>query len=249
MDYDEFLEDHGAPGEMRAVSEGEIARAQGRLPPSLIDFWREHGIGTYADSHLRLCTPDLFDPILDRLLANVPHLRGRLAAFAYFATGQIYLWHPSARLFVLYLPEAWIDDQTSHRETDPVPHDLAETYAAAGVSMPEDAASIFLEQRGRPEDIWTILYHEAWPENFSNDLGDDGAPLPAGLKSLLGSLQEGKIYAPKARDMPNVAASFEVVGVNEFLRRLPETVTISRMVEHDGFRESIEETYQVGSGP
>jgi hypothetical protein len=245
---EEFLTAFGPPHNADIVSTDVAARARDRLPESLINFWLEYGIGSYADDTLFLCTPDLFDPVVDRLLANVPELRGRLAAFAYTAFGDVLLWHVSQRDFILYLQFAIFDDQTSRQETDPVPDNLIELYRSAGVEPPIDATLQYLENRRRPANLWNRLMGYASTSDIDHELDDDGQPLLRSLTTIHGPLNKDEVYSrrPDPEGFENVAASYLRQSLRDLFGTLPSTVKVSHAVEVNGAQEIITTEYLAG---
>lgn len=247
MSAEEFLRIAGRPENVRSVTSEEIKSALGRIPDELLEFYVNNGIGSYARELFWLCMPSIIDPILDKLLIHIPELRGRLAAFAYDAKGVIYLWHMAGRHYVLYLPFGAIDDQTSRRETAPVPYDLADLFRAAGLEYGPEAEAEFLATRNTPEDIWSILLSGASIENYASDLGEELQSLPFALKEKLGALEYGEIYCRIPDRAENAPASFERMKLVDSIRLLPESTTISRAIEKDGAQVIIETAFPNGS--
>jgi GAD-like domain len=243
MSAEEFYSKYGKPNNSQIVPDSEVLSARGRLPVDLIDFWTEHGIGSYANDLFWLCTPSLLQPVLDSILANVPHLSGQVAAFAYDAKGVVHLWHTSGRHYVLFLPFGVIDDQTSRRETAPVPYDLADIYRAAGIEMGPGAVESYLASRNTPEEIWSILYGSASLETYKQDLGEDLRPLPAALKAAHGTLRYGEIYCRMPGKLENKPASFERIHLLDTIPLLPDQITVSHAVEKDGQQDIVELHY------
>ena len=73
MSVDDFYKTYGQPENFETVPNNEVVSARGRLPDDLIDFWVKYGIGSYANGLFWLCIPSLIDPLLDRILLNVPN--------------------------------------------------------------------------------------------------------------------------------------------------------------------------------
>lgn len=247
MSLEEFLVTYGLPHEARRVGDDEVEYSTERLPETLLDFWRQNGVGSYASGSYWLCTPALFDPLLDVVLENVPDLKGNLAAFGYRGTGQVDLWHRDNQWFVLLLPFAWVIDETSRNQTAPVPYDLADLYQAAGVPMPDNAAEQFLAGRNEPENIWSVLFGAASTDSYKNDIGDDGEELPSSLKMLHGDLEPGEFYCRDPEQLENVARSYKKMPVRDVIRLLPNVVTIERMIEADGIQQSITTIFPIGN--
>lgn len=216
MTADEFLAEFGPPSAAQPV---DPARAQGfadRVPADLIAFWTRHGIGAYAGGFYHLCTPDRFDALLARLLAHAPVPPGRLAAIGCSAFGTLDLWQadpeaaPDAggRHLTLELPYLALDDQTSRRVTAPVPHDVAELYALAGVPMPDDPAEVARAMALPPPTVWEALAIGASAETYRDFRGDDGRPLPAAVLRRLGPAGPDAFYWPVPGATAMLAGAF-----------------------------------------
>jgi GAD-like domain len=247
---EEFLASFGPPDNTIPVATTVASQTRGRLPDSLIDFWTEYGVGSYAEGTLFLCTPDLFDPIIEHLLTNVPELRGLLAAFAYTAFGDVLLWHVAQRDYILYLQFATFDDQTSRQETDPVPSDINEIYRSAGVEPPADATSRYLANRSRPADLWERLAAYASTFGIDHELGDDGQPLLKALKSMHGSLDKEEVYTrlQMQEGFENVAASYVRRPLSEVFKDVPAIVKIVQAIELNGAQQIVTTEYRAGGG-
>lgn len=248
----EFLNAHGPPRNAAPVAANDIAAARGRLPDDLLAFWSQHGIGSYARGQYWLCHPKTFDGALDALLANVPDLRGELAAFGYMSTGQVYLWHRVGRHFSLLLPFGAFDDMTSRTETAPIPHDVVELFSQAGAKMSlAEAEATYLAARKSLTNPWHVLLGSAFSDGYLMNIGDDGRSLPAALKRLHGPLRRGEIYCRKTgpEGFDNLAPSYERLPLPEVFRRLPPTVMISHTVEGEAFPETITREFPAGEMP
>jgi hypothetical protein len=204
MTSDEFLDIFGPPSAAQPVDPLRAQCFAGRVPADLIAFWTRHGIGAYAGGFYHLCTPDRFDALLARLLAHAPVPPGHLAAVGCTAFGTLDLWQadPGAaegaggRHLTLLLPYLALDDQTSRRVTAPVPHDVAELYALAGVPMPDDPDEVARAMALPPPTVWEALATGASDETWEEFRGDDGRPLPAAVMRRLGPAGPEAFYWP-----------------------------------------------------
>lgn len=241
--FRDFLDAYGTPQNPEPVTEQDIEA--GRLPSQFVTFLADYGTGSYARRNYWLCHPRQFDDVLDTLLSNVPDLRGKLAAFGYSSTGAVDLWHCDGRHFSLLLPFGVIDDQTSRRQTAPIPYDFAELYRNAGVDTPGDPEAIFRAARKAPEDIWSILFSAASGDGYKYNIGDDGRSLPAALRRLHGPLEKGEIYCRMTGQagFANLAQSYERLPLTESFRRLPMTVTISQTIDAEPAPKTISQQH------
>ena len=243
-----FLASYGPPREAVRLTEEELASASGRVPDDLIAFWSEHGVGSFATGLFWLCRPALFDPVLDALLLNVPDLRGKLTAIGYSATGDVTLWHREARLFSLLLPHGVFLDQTSVRESAPVPYDVDDLFASAGLQAPPEPAEWYRTLLQGPECIWRVLTSATSADTYRHEIGEDGRSLHAALRRLHGPLGRDEIYCRKTgdADFDNLAPSYERLPLAGVFRRLPPKVWVSRTVPAEPFPDAVTDEYEAG---
>ncbi len=243
MSVAEFLDARGAPRLARQVSEADATSSAGRLPGDLINFWRETGVGYYANRNYWLCTPMLFDGLLGDVFAGVPGLKPEdLAAFGYSSLGTIDLWHREGRHFTFSLDVGLLMDLTSRTRTEPPPHDLANLYASAGVEMPENAVEQFLQTRSRPEDIWMILLTATSADTHRTAFDDMGKALIQ-LRRALGDLAEGEIYFRHGDAVANTAGSYKKLTIAGATARMPQEIRYSFATEVEGSQQIIEQTF------
>jgi hypothetical protein len=246
MNKQKFLEEYGAPVRNNSVGRGFAESFRSRVPDELIRFWLEYGVGTYAGGFYRLCTPDLFDPFLSWILANTPSLNGKLAAIGYSTFGVIDLCHVDGRQFNLIAQFASFDDQSSRRETEPVPYDVAELYALAGTKMPDDPEEVARQMKLGPLTVWDALSTGASEETYRNYFGDDDRPLPAEVERLLGPVGANEVYLRRGVSGENVAPSYEKVAIDDLPNHiLVHEVQVNRFVQVDGLQQVETETFLI----
>lgn len=64
---DDILANKGPLLDQTPVAPDVIAAWEGILPPIVLDFWRNHGIGTLQGGLMRLCLPGDFDGLLSQI--------------------------------------------------------------------------------------------------------------------------------------------------------------------------------------
>ena len=149
----------------------------------------------------------------------------------------------SGRHYVLLLPFGAIDDQTSRKETAPVPYDLADLYRAAGIEFGPDAIGNYLADRNTPEEIWSVVFGLASRETYNEDLENDLRPLPDALKFTHGRLHYGEFYCRIPERLENISTSFRKMNFVDCISILPERITVSHAVEDDGQQRIVEQYY------
>ncbi len=220
MDSQEFLEVFGPPKDNRPIDPSLAERYRDLVPDELVDLWVAHGTGSYASGFYRLCTPDLFHPVLSSLLLAAPTLYGKLHAVGYSAFGIIDLWHEAGRHFSFDIQFASLTDRSSYRESEPPPHDMAELYALAGVEMPDDHEEAARRIAPGQLTVWDELAVGASIETYRNYIGDDEKQLPKEVEHFLGKPQENQMFLLRDAGLPNVAQSYARVDLSDILQHI-----------------------------
>jgi len=243
MPIDDFMQRRGAPRQPRTVSGDECKESEGRVPDELIDFWKVHGVGCYADTMYRMCTPPYFDEIFQVALGqDASRFIEDFSAFGYSSLATVDLWHKAGRHFTLSLDAGLLMDVTSRDRTAAPPCDLEDMYRLAGLAMPENAREIFIAGRDVPEDIGAVLMSVTSDDNYRFVDDDLGLPLLPQLRKLHGELVEGEVYFRSHRDAPNLARHYLRTSVAEAVMRMPRPLIHAYAVEVEGMQE-IRETW------
>lgn len=97
---DSVLSRMGPLGDARPVDEGTLQVWTGTLPDILIDFWRNHGLGTLQGGLMRLCLPEDFDGLLSQIFhADTDFSHKDCHVIGYGAFGTLIVW--SARHWIV----------------------------------------------------------------------------------------------------------------------------------------------------
>ncbi|MCU0909724.1 MAG: hypothetical protein MUF73_20435, partial [Rhodobacteraceae bacterium] len=123
---------------------------------------------------------------------------------------------------------------TSRRVTAPVPHDVAELYALAGVPMPDDPAEVARAMALPPPTVWEALAIGASAETWDEFRGDDGRPLPAAVMRRLGPAGPDAVYwpVPGATTMlPGAFARVALADAAAHVRVTQGTFTLAETAE------------------
>lgn len=247
MNMQDFLNRFGPPVQSQRLETNVAERFRGKVPDDLLNFWHIHGLGSYADGLYHLCTPDLFEPLLSTLLAPVAMLDGKLHAVGYSCFGTVDLWHEEGRHFSLFVQFAAFTDQSSRRESEPPPHDIAALYALADVEMPSSAQERARQMTIGPLTIWDELAIGASLETYRNDFGADGLPLASEVRQLLGPTLPDEIYLLRELGLVNIASSFEKVAIASLSEHiLSDTVSVTDFVLADGLQDARTELFALG---
>jgi hypothetical protein len=93
-----MLQTLGEPKHASKIGPDEAARYADRVPPSLIQFWAEHGRGAYFDGSYWICDPAPFDSVLELIFKDDPEFSPPdMAVVAYSALGELKVWHRQRR--------------------------------------------------------------------------------------------------------------------------------------------------------
>lgn len=242
----EFVDTFGPPRDPLPVTDSILDAARDRVPDSLIEFWQSYGVGEYADGNLRLCTPDLFDPLLERLLENVPDLQGKLTAFAHTSMADVNLWHQDGRHYTLMLPYAILRDATSFVRTDPLPIGLDEIYELAGVSQNNTVG--FPHVPEGPENLWMILFIAASHDTYQSELDDNDQSIYTSLARQFGKPHRDEFYLRKGGDagLEYLATSYFKATLHEVIAQIPGTIKLTFAVEHGEGQQVNEIEFPIG---
>lgn len=95
-DFQFLLTEFGQPSDPVFVSDSVLATYQGKLPDSLLEFWRTAGLGAWGDGSFRFCRPEDYAGVLAGVLGNDPQLKPEnCLVFGYEAFCQLHVWHAS----------------------------------------------------------------------------------------------------------------------------------------------------------
>lgn len=90
-----MLKKHGEPENAKLVSREEAANYKGRLPNALLDFWVNHGRGSYLNGFWWICDPAPFKPVIDAVFADDAEFDPKdMLVVSYNAFGELFVWHP-----------------------------------------------------------------------------------------------------------------------------------------------------------
>jgi hypothetical protein len=103
-DFQYLLKRLGPTKDKESVEKTYADSYRGRLPPSLIDFWVDHGWGNYAGGMLKICDPAEFFSVIQLILKNDKDFKSQeCLVFAFTVFGRLFAWHPEHREFSIDL--------------------------------------------------------------------------------------------------------------------------------------------------
>lgn len=88
--FEDFSHTYGAPENCEKPTEDAIRKYEGKLPPELLDLWREVGWCSYGNGLLWVINPDQFTDVMDEWIDFDP---ADAPVFLRTAFGHLYLWH------------------------------------------------------------------------------------------------------------------------------------------------------------
>ena len=133
MEYDvwsSIAAEFGSPSDSEEALPATIERFRDRLPRKILDFWRDHGWGSWNNGCLWMCDPTPFDAILGDLFEGDPKYNAEnMTVVAYTAVNDLRIWDRRGHTMLVNLrvsdcfaqpPSALTDPETSK----PFSHDF-----------------------------------------------------------------------------------------------------------------------------
>ena len=182
-DFEYAIETYGPPQGGESVGPGLISAMEGKLPPSLLDFWGVHGIGMWLDGYFQLCDPRKYASIARTIFGKDPDFHPETTHLIGFSgMGVLLFWNQDHRNLHVNLP-----------------------------SLSVEAAEYFKPQPNVSADI-SIGVSLTSVEGKSYDLLDtDANYMFERLKAAHGPLKFGEVYAPKLH--PALGGNYTVENI------------------------------------
>jgi hypothetical protein len=99
---------YGRPKKSRPVQPDDFADYAAKLPPTLIDFLTECGIGMWLDGKFQFCHPADYRAVVRLVLKDDAQFKpDRTHLFGYTAFGEIWLWNEDCQELLIKLPVLW----------------------------------------------------------------------------------------------------------------------------------------------
>ncbi len=93
-DFGYLLSKFGKPADPVFLTDEEIASCRGRLPESLLEFWRQVGLGAWGNGLFQFCRPAEYASIMKTVFKGDPEIdSGNCMVFGYEAFSQLHVWH------------------------------------------------------------------------------------------------------------------------------------------------------------
>ena len=96
---------YGPPVNAVPMPPAELDALEGRLPPELLAFWREYGLGKWLDGKFQFCRPTDYADLVEQIFEDDPDLPPSATHMVGFsAFGQLLLWNEQYKRVVVNLP-------------------------------------------------------------------------------------------------------------------------------------------------
>jgi len=205
----EVLDEFGPPQGDGPISRAEAERYRGRVPDALIEFWLDHGRGSWHNGLSWLCDPEPLMPVMETLFKDDPEIRpDELVPYLRDAFGDIIAWHPRLKLVSI----------------DP---NLAEVSNTDITVQVIDGKRPFDDDRA----VASPVYREvARGQGWVNAV--DGTPVFDAVLARLGPIREDQVYVMTLHFLlggDGVAEDFSIGGLVEYLGFLIQTQPFTRM--------------------
>ena len=114
---------YGPPTNAVSMAPAELDALAGRLPPELLAFWREYGLGTWLEGKFQFCQPRDYVDLVEQIFTGDPDLHPSATHLVGFsAMGQLLLWNEQHKRVEVDLPwlVARVDALDAREPGDPV---------------------------------------------------------------------------------------------------------------------------------
>ena len=160
-----IIADRGPLLGRRQVPPSVLAEYETILPPILLDFWENHGLGGLSEGRIRFVLPPDYAGAVARLFAGDPDFAQGCHAIAIGPFGEMMIWSQRHKLIFVGLPLATVDAPFLNRDM-----------------TREQADRIVLDYVLRAD-----------PAVFDTT-DDTGEPMFQRARAALGPLNDGEIY-------------------------------------------------------
>ncbi len=93
-DFEFLLSEFGKSADPVFLTDEEIAYCRGRLPDSLLEFWRQVGLGAWGNGVFQFCRPADCANIIETVFKGDPEVNAHdCTVFGYEAFCQLPVWH------------------------------------------------------------------------------------------------------------------------------------------------------------
>jgi hypothetical protein len=174
--FEHFFEKFGLPTYSEPVDAATLAKFQGRLPDSLLEFWRTHGFCGFKEGLFWVTNPEVHEPDMQKWFGDIKGVE-YCFIIARTAFGKLYLWNKYAG--------------ASHTLVDP-----SRGWLHQGEESKKDIA------QGRADQCLEAFFQAQ--ELEAQDIRDkNGQPLFALVLEKLGPLARDEVfYAPAPTLLP-----------------------------------------------
>ena len=110
------------------MAPAELDALAGRLPPDLLAFWKEYGLGTWLDGKFQFCRPADYADLVEQIFADDPDfLPSATHMVGFSAFGELLLWNEQHKRVVVDLPwlTARVDALDAQEPGDPTHFPIA----------------------------------------------------------------------------------------------------------------------------
>ncbi len=119
---------YGPPANAVPMAPAELDALAGRLPPELLAFWREYGLGVWLDGKFQFCRPADYAELVEQIFEDDPDfLPSATHMVGFSAFGQLLLWNEQHERVLVDLPRlgARVDAFDVREPGDPIHFPIA----------------------------------------------------------------------------------------------------------------------------
>lgn len=181
-DFQDVLDEYGEPVSYAKPSVDELNRWSGKIPETLIDFWRLYGWTSFLKGQLWLPDPADFTPLMETVFGNDPQIdHTRCHLVAYSAFGKLFIWSEQFQRITIQTIHGWVFASAITDDLYADDADKIATFAFYG-DVKTDYNSV--DEAGKP------LYARAVKKYGSLEPGECFGFVPALVLGGSGNLEE-----------------------------------------------------------
>ena len=168
---------------MGGTTPGDIDfdRYRGKIPHSLLNFWDQHGLGTWLNGYFQFCDPDKYRPVIKHIFgSDSEFIADRCHLIGFSAFGNMLIWNEDYQVTDVDVIRHLVSALRYVKPDPSLDHDIAIGVTVSAVDDPAYDA-----------------------------IDEDGKELFKPLLKALGPVSFGQIYAPKLYPAMGGRISFE----------------------------------------
>ena len=168
--FEFLLSEFGKPADPVFLTDEELSVYRGRLPDSLLEFWRQVGLGAWGNGLFQFCQPADYSSIVQTIFRGDPEIdSGDCSVIGYEAFCQLHIWH---------------------RALGKMKVDLL--FAEIVADFTRDAQRLEIDRKLGPDKIVAISLSNVL--QYGDIMDEDGTPMFERAVAVLGAPQRDECF-------------------------------------------------------